>query len=429
MFFVRTESRIKITKIIFDVFILCFLYSFCGGEQIRFIPYFRATWAHIDRDNMYDYAATGIVWQSTWEVCFCGEDNRTGRIVGDSIYWWTLRSSGEGFLREEPVVPNSQDDVKEDGRHSCAPTIVKHSNPYIENGKELYKMYYECARRFYDKDSGNIVEGFTQICHAVSEDGVNWKKFNRDLWESEHRYGDLDTPPTPVITANRRILQNCQYEFSGGKHKILSSCMNDGANYGVGHPSAIVRRINGGQQIWLYYYDSSGDWAQRRVYLAKSWDGFNFETPIPTNLTNPVDVKYFAIPTDGYDGYFVATQGLYNDNYFAYSFDGVNWVWYDNVADKDRLKIGKAVETHQIAYAQPAILSDKFGFLNTSYVNILSGEGVSGAPWWETAGLWLIQGKFLGIKFLLNRYFTNDIEADLNADTRVNGIDFGKMIK
>jgi hypothetical protein len=390
------------------------------GEEIRFVPTFRANWPHVDRPNLYDYAASGMVEDNFWKVWFCGEDKKPGRITGDSVFYWILSPSGEGSLKENPVLPNSQSDSAQDGRHSCAPSVFKHANPYIQGGQELYKIYYECTPRFYDKQTGELVEGFTQICHAVSEDGENWQKFNRQLWEAQHRYGDLNTPPTPVITVSSQILTNCQYEFSQGKHKISGNCLNDPANYGVGHPSVIVKEINGGQQIWLWYYDSKGNWAQRRVFLTKSWDGFNFENPIPTNLTNPVEVRYFSSGS-----FFVATQGLENDNYFAYSFDGINWVWYETVENKNRLKIGKAVSTNQIAFAQPAILGNKFGISQTFFVNILSGEGPPAENWWENSGLWLIQGKFLGMKFLLNACYNKNLEGDLNSDGKINAFDFG----
>ena len=423
----KIMNKILLSSFILVIFLLISPSRFLVvAEQIRFVPHFRANWPHLDRPNTYDYAPSGIIEDNHWKVWFCGGDNDEGRIPGDSIFFWKLTPSGQEGTQK--VLPNSQDNIKEDGRHACAPTITKHSNPYIQNGKELYKMYYECARRFYDKQTENVVEGFTQICHAISEDGINWKKYNAEIWDNTHQYGDLNTPPTPVIKVNQKILTNCQYEFSEGKHKILGSCLENLTNYGVGHPSALVKKIGSGQQVWLYYFDSKGEWPGK-VYLAKSWDGFHFDPPIETNLANPVDVKYFEIQTENHPGFFVATYGIYDDNYFAYSFDGIYWVWYGNVANKDLVKIGKAIPEHQIAYAQPGILGDKFGTSDSTFVNILSGEGERGSLWWESAGLWLIQGRFLGEKYLLENYSSPNSQTDLNGDGKVNGFDFGFMAK
>ena len=394
---------------LFVLFIILFLLSALNvfaQSVIQFNPVFRANWPHIDRPKTYDYAATGIIDDNgNWDVWFCGGGDRPG----DFIFYWRLTSNST--FGPTLALPNSGSDDKEDGMHSCAPTVFKHRHPHILDGREIYKMYYECARRFYGKNSGKPVEGFTQICHAVSFDGRNWQKYNESLWNSQHRYGDLNTPPTAVVKVGQRILEQCDYHFSSGKHLINDNCLSDMANYGVGHPSAIVREVNGGQQIWLYYFDSEGQYPGR-VYLTKSWDGFNFDSPIATNLTRNVDIKYFAVPVGSYPGYFIATQGLYDDNYFAYSFDGINWVWYDNVGDKSLLRIGKAVESHQIAYAQPSILGNKFGVLNTTFANILSGEGKRDANWYQNSGLWLIQGNFE----VANNYLLGDLDGNKKVD-------------
>lgn len=394
------------------------------AEKIFFIPTFKANWPHIDRNGLYDYAGTGFTENNRWYVWFCGEDRESGRLSGDSIFYWRLDEQNKTELKL--VLPNSQDDIKEDGRHSCAPSVIKHSHPNIFDGREIYKIYYECARRFYDRN-GNIIEGFTQICHAISFDGINWQKYNKELWDNSHTFGNLDTPPTPVIEINEKIKENCNYQFVNNKH-LINNCIEDGANYGVGHPSAIVREINGGQQIWLYYYDSGGDWNSRKVYLRKSWDGFHFEPSIATNLTQNVDVKYFNTSVAGYPGFFIATQGINNDNYFAYSFDGIMWHWYENTDRKEELKIGKAIETHQIAYAQPNVLGNKFGMSDDYFVNILSGEGMPGNNWWENSGLWLIQGKFIGIKKMLLEYLESEDNFDLDNNGKLNSLDIVKLL-
>lgn len=427
------------------------------GDEIIFQHSFRADWAHIDRNEVYDYAPSAMD-DNQWKVWMCGETSIGGGQ--DAIFYTSFTSEGTYDETTTKVISPSSLEASEEGLHVCAPSVIKHKTYLIENRREYYKMYYECARKFYNKCDINeqscdsSIQGgvFTQICHAVSEDGIIWGKFNKKLWDTEFRYGAADTEPTPVIRVNQKLLDNCQYEFSDGRHKAKfdSSCINP-KNYGVGHPSALIFDVNGeepdGERIWLYYYDSRGDWSERGVYLAKSWDGFNFETPIKTNLKNPIDVKYFDIPFNGQQGVFIGTMGMESDNYFAYSLDGIEWVW-PNFADYpgenfDELKIDTAMETHCAAPAQAAIIGNKQGISETEFVSILSAEGYLGASDGKqpgdncyssqednsrgsTWGIYLIQGEF--IKKTLD-YLKGDINQDGNIDIQDIMLliqDFGK---
>lgn len=340
------------------------------------------TQALIDRSNAYDYSPTAISDnQNNWQVWFCGYDNFDG-YGGDSLYYTALNSQKQTIQAIVPVIRHTNRDLSEDGLHACAPSVVKQSTPLIENGKEYFKMYYECAPRLYSLENGALTGlGFTQICHAVSTDGLTWQKYNESLWNTQYRYGDINTEVTPVIKVQDKVLQNCQYqEINGKKYASFpgnnQACSDNGLNYGVGHPSALVMNVDGSQQIWLYYYDSRGVWADRGVYLAKSWDGFHFETPVKTNLQNPIDVKYISSSVPEIGGYFIGTLGIYTDNYYAYSADGITWTW-PSTPNPD-LKFGQALANHCPAPAQPVFVANQSGILNSPNVDILSSEGFWG---------------------------------------------------
>ncbi len=387
--------------------------------SVIFIPTFRATTPLVDRIDKYDYAPTAMVEDGVWKAWYCGEEIRPGVKTGeswssgDSIYYWsgdaTKTTSGPSL-----IFPATFSNVKENGQHNCAPTVVKHANLYIADGQELYKMYYECARRFWR--GGKEEQGFTQICLATSQDGQHWQTYNQSLWDSSHTFGNATTDPSPVVKANPKILENIQYTFLNGRHTV-GVAPDLSHNYGVGHPTAIVMNVGGIQQVWLWYYDVPGDWNKKSVFLVKSTDGIHFENPVKTTMPHTMDVKYFAIPTGNYPGYFVGTQGILDTNYFTYSFDGINWTWWGNSPNKEILKFGLAKSTNHVAYAQPAIVGDKHGIVHSSNVNILSGEGSS---WPQGTGLWLIQGSFTApIATLPAR------QGDFNNDNVVNLADFG----
>ena len=406
--------------------------------EIVFEPTFRANWAHIDRPEVYDYAATAMD-DGQWKVWSCGE--KSLGAGQDAVFFTSFNQEGQYDIPTTRVL-TPQDDISSiESLHICAPSVVKHKTSLIENSKEYFKIYYECAPKMFDKNNPNVWQDalFAQICHAVSEDGINWKKWNEQLWDNQFRYGDENTEPSPVRKVAQQVIDNCEYEFKDGKHQAnLDKCI-DINNYGVGHPSAVVIDVNGnepdGEQIWLFYYDSKGEWSKRGVYLAKSWDGFHFETSVRTNLKNPIDVKYFNLQMGDHPGVFIGTMGMEGDNYFAYSFDGVNWEW-PNFADNpggnyDHLKIGTAVSEHCAAPAQAAIIADKHGVSNSWFVNILSGEGFLGAgdggqelgcydpkedeSRGSTWGLYLVQGLFK------EKVVT---PGDANGDGKVDGLDY-----
>ena len=329
--------------------------------------------------DAYSYEPTAMAdtADKSWKVWFCGGD-ATG-TYGDSIFYAIVDPSGKLAHKPRPVLRPQNIDAAEDGKHACSPSVIRHSYSKIEGGKDLYLLYYECARRLYDRSQKEApIEGFTQICLAFSEDGIHWRKYNEELWSKSGTIGKPDTNPTPVVAAAPKVLSDCTYAFTGGRHSIDSSneaCSRKNIlnNYGVGHPSALTMETDSAQQIWLYYYDSRGDWSQHGVYLAKSWDGIHFDTPVKTNLVNDASVKYYQGAFGGWSQVFVATTVIGKVNGFAISEDGIHWAPKGSV-----ISIGNAVDAHCAAPGPAGIVGDEGGHLSSLSVNILSPEGYFG---------------------------------------------------
>jgi hypothetical protein len=334
----------------------------------------------ISLNDTYSYEPTALVDMITqsWKVWFCGGDT-VGKF-GDSIFYTVVKPSIESASEPMPVLRPQNSDLAEDGRHTCSPSVIRHSNINIERGDDLYILYYECARRFYDRgQKGMPIEGFTQICLAFSEDGIDWHKYNEALWNSSKKFGDLDTNPTPVISVGPRVLSNCKYAFINGQHTIDTSnqpCSHENFlnNYGVGHPSAIVMNVGFSKQSLLYYLDSMGDPSRYGVYVARSWDGFHFDAPVRTNIPNDASIKYYARVFGNWNHVFVATTVVGRANGFALSEDGIHWM----PSDGSVIGIGNAVGAHCAAPGPGAIVGDENGNLSSLSVNILSPEGYLG---------------------------------------------------
>jgi hypothetical protein len=440
-------------KIFIGVFLIYLIFPYnTRALSIKFTPTFRADWAHIDRAGLYDYSPTAFSDDDgKWKSWYCAAN--PGSMGYDHIYRTFFTLSGSQEEAPAIAIAPTMNDANLDGRHTCAPSVFKHTHQYIYDGAELYSMYYECAPKIYPKcrtgdsncnstnpdcytgkcDPNIIAEGFTQICHAVSFDGKNWLKYNENYWDTNYQFAPANFDPTPVIKINTQIKQNCQYEFTNGKHQAVfygtSGCQDLELNYGVGHPSALV--LN--NQIWLYYYDSRGNWNDRAVYLAKSWDGFYFDPPQKTNLQNPVDVKFMKYSNGG-GGAFIATLGIWGSNYYAYSNDGLQWTWPSDSSDTSQ-KFGTALNSHCAAPGQPSIISDKFGSFNEGLVHIFSGEGFLGTNDFgvqnncyssqedvqrgSTWGIYLISGNFSQVQ---------SIAGDTNSDGHVDIFDFNNFI-
>jgi hypothetical protein len=310
-----------------------------------------------------------LVSQSQWKIWFCGGDS--AHTMGDSIFYTVANPLTNHAEKPIRVLAPRNNDTAEDGLHACAPSVIKRTWNAGDGG---YLLYYECARRIYDRarNFSNDV-GFTQICGATSDDGTTWRRLKDGA---------------PLITAAPQVLENCNYAFTGGRHTIdtgrpACSLANQVNNYGAGHPSAIVIANGNSKAIWLYYYDSKGDWMQHGVYLAKSEDGINFGSAVKTNLPNGAHVKYFAGRFGGWNHVFVAATVTGKTNGILVSEDGVNWL----PADGSVIDAGLSSNERCAAPGTPEVVGDDVSNLVSLSVAFLSSEGYRGtADQGEKAG-------------------------------------------
>ena len=339
----------------------------------------------IGRDKTYDYAPS-VLKEDNGEtkIYTCGgQMDGTGKWY-DSIYLTVFNSNGIKTVNQNLVLsPLVRTTGSDDSAYACAPSVIKHSFAGLENGKEKYLMYYECAPKVYQKSvSDGLPTGiFTQTCVAFSDDGINWQKYNEDIWTSKGRLANANEPPTAVIKMNPLMAQKFGIEKIGGK---WWSNLNvyDGNAYGVGHPTVLVKD----GQIWLYYYDSVGEYNDRGMFLAKSDNGFNFYPPIKiANIRSPMDVRYVAVPAMGRAGFFVAFGGGYGKPYYNYSGDGITWAW--NEVDSMNFYIDFLVNNYSLGQvsAGKCLLpgsntfgSDKHGIIHSLDVDVYINEGYLG---------------------------------------------------
>jgi hypothetical protein len=315
----------------------------------------------IDMINTHAYQPSAwLVSPAQWKIWFCGGDQ--ARTMGDSIFYTVADPRTNHAEKPVRVLAPGNNDVAEDGLHACAPSVIKRTRNAAEAG---YLLYYECARRIYDRARNfNTDVGFAQICGATSEDGTAWRRLNKGA---------------ALIAATPRVLENCSYAFIGGRHTIDTgkppcSLENQINNYGVGHPSAVVVNDGNSDVIWLYYYDSRGDWAQHGVYLAKSENGIHFGSGVRTNLPNDAHVKYFAGRFGGWDHVFIATTVIGKANGVLVSEDGVNWL----PADGSVVDAGLASNEHCAAPGPGELVGDDANNLVSLSVSFLSSEGYLG---------------------------------------------------
>ncbi|KKT76669.1 MAG: hypothetical protein UW72_C0003G0018 [Parcubacteria group bacterium GW2011_GWF2_44_7] len=375
-------SKLKLFIFIIILLFVVFFSASVKAQDFNFTKTFGSSWAYVDKPNQYDSSQSAMIDDDgRWLVWNCGGGDINNGVGGDTIFFDAFDANGQHIPGLENILAlrHSGLDSHQDGLHACAPSVIKHSYPSIEGGHEMYKLYYECAPKLYDNISGwGPRGGFNSICHAVSDDGIIWRKYNKDIWNTQFTYGNQYTAPTPVIEINQKIKDNCQLTFDGFKYYAYfydgtpkAGCSDFSANYGPGHPSAVV--IN--NEIWLFYYDSQGDASQIGLFLAKSWDGFNFGTPVKTNYPSPLNVKYLSMPIGNHQGVFIGTFPNKKYNYFAYSYDGINWV-YSHDADSSKYRIG--IARNELCTVSPEILANKYGIFYSPIVNIFSAEGYYG---------------------------------------------------
>jgi hypothetical protein len=351
-----------------SIFAACLIVTcFVSQRSYSAEPTISAQWVSLGSDpeplvdlvNTYSYEASA--WQELpgqWKVWFCGGDT-AGRL-GDSIFYAVVDTRTMRAEKPVRVLAPEVNDAAEDGQHACAPSVIKYTR---KGGVDAYLLYYECAPRVYDRSrSLSRIESFTQICAATSNDGTHWEK----------RKG-------PIIKAAERVFENCTYTVAGGKRSIDASkpsCSNGNLinNYGAGHPSAVVISDQTSNPLWLFYYDSKGDWSDHGVYLAKSEDGLTFTNPVKTNLPNGAHIKYFNGRFGSWSHVFIAITVIGRTHELLISNDGINWL----PASGPYIDIGAATKERCVVPGQGEIVSDPANNLSSLSINFLSAEGFLG---------------------------------------------------
>lgn len=120
------------------------------------------------------------------------------------------------------------------------------------------------------------------------------------------------------------------------------------------------------------------------MYLRTGWTGFHFTPPVPTNLKTGY-VRYLDdVEVGGQTGAYVATMNYFNDNYFAYSSNGTDWTVPRLVnashpwPPREDLRLGEVRDDLCVAPGEPVIVSDPYGHVAGTEVEILTSEGYTG---------------------------------------------------
>jgi hypothetical protein len=379
------EKRIVYTEIVKKlIWILLILLPLKPAQavdkDIGFGPSDPTRFREIGRAGTYDYEPS-VIREANGEtkVYVCGGGNGH-----DSIYLTVYDANGNKTIDSKLVLAPFTAGDGDDNHFACNPSVVKHGYAGLDNGNEKYVMYYECAPKVYLPD-GSWVPTFTQTCAAFSDDGINWKKFNKDLWNREHRLVGVSEklPATAVITLNKKMVDLFQITNVGGKYyQGVGGKTFDVNFYGAGHPAALIKD----NKVWVYYYDSVGIWNEAGTRLAKSIDGFTFEpaTKMNNNMRsgNP---KYFDIPINGHAGVFISPQGGFSVTGYNYSYDGVNWAWTEGGTEEFYTKelranwlLGMPAPGKCTAPGPVGIMSDPYGVVHSWDVEIYWNEGFMG---------------------------------------------------
>lgn len=381
------------------ILVILSAFSLEASGQNYFDATSRGDWWMIKRSNTYDYQPSPMIDDNgQWKVWDCGGVNGH-----DTIQYTSYTSAGTyDQATTEVLGPSTVNPfAAADGNHTCAPSVVKHQFSLLDNNQNYYVMYFECQPIYFDTHSGNWYYGSapTQICVAFSLDGIVWTKYNSTDWDTYYTYETPrpDVAPTPVVSLPSTIVQNCslgvvtgEYYYANFDPGNSTDCSNDQLNYGVGHPSAIV--VNG--QIWLYYYSSDGHWEDRGMHRVVSDDGFHFYPSECLKVTspdgtpqnpilnqNPIQSIRYIPPANGApgNGLFVGSTNLNNNNYLAYSYDGLTWTAADaaNPNATPGFYVGTGIQTGTCGLGF-GIFGDSHGVLNAMYINIFSSEGQLG---------------------------------------------------
>jgi len=216
----------------------------------------------ISRPRTYDSAPSAIQEGDEIKVWYCGGGQPGDPYNGHDSVFYTSYNATTGAIIDIPqrVVWPTLNDTDDDGDMACAVTVAKHQNPNIANfsgvmGAPQYKMWYECAPLTYRKNDGQFQGCFTQICHAASDDGIHWRKWEAlDPQGGSWRFNQQSTivmnnpvKTTAIITIPQTIKNNIGLErrtddklYADFGTNPNSGCNDLALNYGVGHPAAVT---------------------------------------------------------------------------------------------------------------------------------------------------------------------------------------------
>jgi hypothetical protein len=124
--------------------------------------------------------------------------------------------------------------------------------------------------------------------------------------------------------------------------------------------------------IWLYYYNSLGNWRDHGVYVAKSQDGLHFHLEQKTNLPNAATIRYLNRSPRGFPSLFIAVLAVNAKNYLYYSRDGIDF------SPEQGLSLGVVGQGHCAAPGTPGIVADTASDLTPLDISIISPEGYLG---------------------------------------------------
>lgn len=357
----------------------------------RYLP----DWDFAASPGTYRYSPTVMDHDGRWRMWTCGggrsprpgggwqEDGFFDRIEyqewggGQAPLFLNSVIRAQKTLAQNRAMPLNQA-LAQDSAHSCAPSVVRHSHPNVFSGRPAYWMFYECASFYRDRSAayGLTALAPVQICLAVSETGreaSSWLKFKDGSFVAHTEN------PTPIIRATEQ-LSKCGFDpATHSIDKSMSTC-NGGAEYGVGHPGAV---LSDDGRIHVYFYDS----ASGKVNRWTTADGFTFPAAERLTLDQGFWSSVKRIENGQPDGkpLYLSFRVLDGNSYFAYSKDGLNFTRPTYPNPQTRFFIGTNQRGRCATGGKPTIVSDARGWLtvkspeadqlHTFSANLFQGEG------------------------------------------------------
>jgi hypothetical protein len=222
---------------------------------------------------------------------------------------------------------------------------------------------------------------YTEICVAGSWDMVNWMKYS----SVNNSFSSSNANATAVVKFSQARKNECGEIQQNGKWLwdiSLPQCqlppLADNQNYGVGHPSALVKAPRPdeppSQPVSLYYYDSepirppaTGPSTRRLA----TWDGVHFWDTGITNLVGAMSVRYQANAHQ-----YVVTYQDSGENMFKYSGDdGLEFYGQGSGHEWWTLGLWMPIYAGPDAVYDGSLVADEYGRFYSWIVPFVSSEG------------------------------------------------------